>query len=34
MADFDLEYTILEGIVPSFLLNFLPFLIEDGDKWI
>lgn len=33
-ADFDLDYTILVGIVPSFLLNFLHFLNEDRDKWI
>lgn len=32
IADSDLEYAILEGIVPSFLLNFLPFFIEDRDK--
>lgn len=32
VAGFDLEYAILEGIVLSFLLNFLPFLIEDRDK--
>lgn len=32
IAGFDLEYAILEGIVLSFLLNFLPFLIEDRDK--
>lgn len=32
MAGFDLEYTILEGIVLSFLLNFPPLLIEDRDK--
>lgn len=32
VAGLDLEYAILEGIVLSFLLNFLPFLIEDRDK--
>ena len=32
IAGFDLEYAILEGVVLSFLPNFLPFLTEDRDK--
>lgn len=32
IAGFDLEYAILEGIVLSFLPNFLPFLTEDRNK--